>query len=87
MISYRPVLKILPAVVAGLLLFAGHHSILAWGSNGQAWDSGKLSDEGLTISGIEDGVLHGAGWEMKTDKDMPFALELASGLRMANLPD
>ena len=87
MISYRPVLKILPAVAAGLLLFAGHHSILAWGSNGQAWDSGKLSDEGLTISGIEDGVLHGAGWEMKTDKEMPFALELASGLRMANLPD
>jgi hypothetical protein len=84
MISYRPVLKILPAVAAGLLLFAGHHSILAWGSNGQAWDSGKLSDEGITITGLEGGVLRGAGWEMKTDKEKPFALELRSGLRTAD---
>ncbi len=86
MISYRPVLKILPAVAEGLLLFAGHHSILAWGSNGHAWDSGKLSDEGLTITGIEGALLRGAGWEMRTDKEMPFALELRSGLRIPNLP-
>jgi hypothetical protein len=79
MIPYRPVLKILPAIAEGLLLFAGHHAILAWGRNGRAWDSGGLSDEGVTIAGIEDGVLHGAGWEMKTDKEMPFALDLRSG--------
>jgi hypothetical protein len=79
MISYRPVLKILPVVAAGLLLFAGHHSVLAWGCNGEAWISEKLSDEGVTITGIENGVLHGAGWEMKTDKETPFALELKSG--------
>jgi hypothetical protein len=85
MIPYRPVLKIVPAVAAGLLLFAGHHSILAWGSNGQAWDSGKLSDEGVTIAKVEDGVVHGTGWEMKTDKETPFALDLRSGLWIPNL--
>ena len=40
-----------------LLLFVGHHSILAWGCDGQAWESEKLSDEGLTIDGIDGGDL------------------------------
>ena len=37
MIAYRPVLQVLPEVEAGLLLFAGHRTILAWGREGQAW--------------------------------------------------
>jgi hypothetical protein len=83
MIPYRPVLQILPAVSAGLLLLVGHRSILAWGREGQAWESEKLSDEGVTISRIEDDVLSGAGWEMKTDKENPFALSLRTGSLIA----
>jgi hypothetical protein len=82
MIHYRPVLKILPVVDEGLLLFAGHHSILAWRRNGQAWESEKLSDEGVTILSVENGVLHGTGWEMRTDKEKPFALDVRSGRRV-----
>ncbi len=82
MIPYRPVLEILPAVAEGLLLFAGHRSILAWGRAGQAWESEKLSDEGVTLGGIEGGVLRGTGWEMSTDKETAFALDLATGSRL-----
>ncbi len=82
MINYRPVLEILPAVAEGLLLFVGHHSILAWGREGQAWESEKLSDEGLTITGVKDGVLRGTGWEMKTDKEKSFAIDLRRGIRL-----
>ena len=57
MIPYRPVLEVWPAVAEGLLLFVGHHSILAWGRDGQAWETDKLSDEGVTIAGIDNGVL------------------------------
>ena len=80
MIAYRPVLEIYPATTDGLLLFVGHHAIIAWGAQGQAWQSEKLSDEGVAITGIEDGVLHGRGWEMKTDKEHLFTLDLQSGL-------
>ncbi len=80
MISYRPVLEIRALAPEGLLLFVGHHSILAWGAQGVAWDSGKLSDEGVTISGVESGVLRGVGWHMMTDKETPFALDLRTGL-------
>ncbi len=79
MISFRPVLEIVPAVEQGLLLFVGHHSILAWGREGEAWQSGKLSDEGLKISGIKDHVLRGLRWDLFTDKETPFALDLQSG--------
>ncbi len=82
MIPYRPVLEIRSLVQEGLLLFVGHHSILAWGRDGQAWESEKLSDEGVTIIEVDSGVLRGTGWDMKTDLDRPFALELRSGKRL-----
>ncbi len=85
MIAYRPVLEIRPLPAQGLLLFVGHHSILAWGSDGQAWQSGRLSSEGLTITGIEGSVLHGLGWNLITDKEAPFELELYTGKRVGEL--
>ena len=84
MVPYRPVLKILPAPAEGLLLFAGHHAILAWGRTGRAWESGKLSDEGVTFTGVKNGVLYGMGWEMQTDRETTFALDLSSGLQVLN---
>ncbi len=83
MIAYRPVLEIVPVVEQGLLLFVGHHAILAWGRNGEAWQSDRLSWEGIAIREIEDGVLRGTGWDMMTDKDVPFALDLHTGGRIA----
>ncbi len=80
MIAYRPVLEIRPVAAEGLLLFVGHHSILAWGREGQTWESEKLSDEGLTITEVENGVLRGMGWEMRTDREKPFAIDLRSGI-------
>jgi len=70
----------------GLILFVGHVSVLAWGPEGEAWESPRLSWEGLTglriETGIEGGVLRGLGWDMPTDKDVPFALDLGTGARI-----
>ena len=85
MIPYRPVLEIRRVVQMGLLLFVGHHSILGWGRDGKAWESEKLSDEGVTIAGMDGGVLSGAGWDMKTDREKPFALDLRSGTLLTSL--
>jgi hypothetical protein len=82
MISYRPVLELRSVLAENLLLFIGHHSILAWGANGQAWESEKLSSEGLTLAEIDGCVLHGLGWEMMTDKETPFAIDLRTGMRV-----
>jgi hypothetical protein len=80
MIEYRPVLEVRALVEERLLLFVGHRTMLAWGAEGLAWETGKLSDEGVNITRIENGVLHGTGWEMMTDKERPFAVDLQNGL-------
>lgn len=80
MLPYRPVLQIRPLPAEGLLLFVGHRSILAWARSGQAWKSQKLSDEGVSISSIANGLLHGLGWNLMTDKETPFTLDLLTGL-------
>lgn len=79
MLPYRPVLEILAAPAAEVLLFVGHRSILAWGRDGQAWESPKLSDEGVTVSAVDGIFLRGLGWEMLTDKDKAFDLDLRTG--------
>jgi hypothetical protein len=79
MLSYRPVLEVRAVVEESLLLFVGHHSILAWGPAGTAWESAKLSDEGVTISSIAGSVLRGVGWEMNADREKPFAIDLRTG--------
>jgi hypothetical protein len=89
MIRYRPVLEVLPYSPAKLgedsvplLLFAGHHSILAWGREGEVWESDRLSSEGITNLRIEGETLQGLGWDLRTDKDLPFALDLRTGHRI-----
>jgi len=79
MIPYRPVLEIRPVPCERLLLFVGHRSILAWGPEGLAWESGKLSDEGLAIESVDGGLLRGTGWDMKSDRDRRFAVDLRTG--------
>lgn len=81
MIPYRPVLAVHAAIESNLLLFVEHCRILAWGRAGHAWESEKLSDEGITISAIEGKSLRGLGWNMMTDKETPFVLDLTSGKR------
>ena len=79
MLPYRPVLAVRLLYEDGLLLFAGHHALLAWGAQGLAWQSEKLSDEGISINSIEGGLLHGLSWHMLTDKETPFTLDLRTG--------
>ena len=70
-------------VDSGLLLLVGHYSILAWGAKGRAWESEKLSDEGITLTAIDDNHLRGMGWEMMSDRETQFAIDLRTGQRVA----
>lgn len=79
MLPYRPVLSVYPAAEARLLLFVGNRTILAWGERGEAWNSAKLSDEGVTVSAIEGTTLRGFGWDMFSDKETSFSMDLKSG--------
>jgi len=78
-VEYRPVLQVRALPDHGLILFAGHHSLVAWGVHGKAWQTARLSWEGVEITRIEDHELHGTGWDMLTDRDVPFTVDLRTG--------
>jgi hypothetical protein len=79
-IALKPVVEVRPLVAHGLLLFVGFHSIVAWGRKGLAWESARLSWEGVRITGVEGETLHGFGWNLLTDREVTFTLDLLTGL-------
>ena len=40
LLAMKPVVEVREAAEAGLLLFVGFHTVLAWGSEGPAWETG-----------------------------------------------
>jgi hypothetical protein len=79
-IALKPVVEVRPLVTHSLLLFIGFHFIVAWGRGGLAWESARLSWEGVRVTGIEGNVLHGVGWNLLTDREADFSLDLLTGL-------
>ena len=76
-LTMRPVVEVRTA--ESLLLFVGFHTILAWGRDGLAWETGKLSWEGVRVSAIDKGFVRGFGWDVKTDKEVEFSVDLGNG--------
>jgi hypothetical protein len=78
-IALKPVVEVRVLLPQELLLFVGFHSMVAWGRNGVAWESARLSWEGIRITGIDGDVLHGTGWNLMTDREVAFSLDLRTG--------
>ncbi len=78
-VEMRPVVAVRELVELGLLLFAGFHTVAAWAADGMAWESGRLSWEGLRLGEVEGEALHGWGWDVRTDRELPFTVDLRTG--------
>jgi hypothetical protein len=89
-IPLKPVTEVLALAEHGLLVFIGFHAIVAWGREGLAWQSARLSSEGIRITGVQtqpDGTaaLHGFGWNLITDKEVEFGLDLRTGIHSGGI--
>ncbi len=78
-IASKPVVDVRILLAQRLLLFVGFHSMVAWGSDGLAWESARLSWEGVRITSIDGDVLHGIGWNLMTDREVAFSVDLLTG--------
>lgn len=78
-IPYRPVTAVHAAPEQGLLIFAGFHALWALGPAGKAWETSQLSWEGLRVTETDGRQLHGFGWDLDTDTEIPFTVDLATG--------
>lgn len=78
-ISLKPVVEVKVLGEARLLVFVGFHSIVAWGEQGLAWVTERLSWEGVRITGVDGSALHGMGWDLMSNKEVAFTVDLATG--------
>jgi hypothetical protein len=79
-IGLRPVAEVVVLGECGLLVFVGFHAMVAWGSDGLAWETGRLSWEGIRVVGVREGVLRGFGWNLATDAEVEFSVDLGTGV-------
>lgn len=78
-VMYRPVTAVTVVAEHDLLVFAGFYSLLAWGRTGKVWQTGRLSWDGVRITNVSGETLVGMGWDMKTDCEMEFEVNLRTG--------
>ncbi len=78
-VGLKPVAEVRVLVEEGLILFVGFHSMVAWGKDGLAWETGRLSWEGVRVGEVKDGVLRGFGWDLMADKEVGFTVDLRTG--------
>ena len=78
-VEYKPVVEVVPVLESGLLVFSSFHTLVAYGAEGKQWKTQKLTSEGLRLGEVAVGKLHGWGWDMRTDREIPFTVDLATG--------
>ncbi len=82
-LAMRPVVEVRVLAERKLLLFVGFHAIAAWGADGLAWETGRLSWEGVRLAEVDGAIdrdsLAGFGWDLLADKEVAFAVDLKTG--------
>jgi len=78
-VPYRPVTSVHPVPQHSLLIFSSFHKLWALGQNGMAWETERLSWEGLRVTKIQGEELSGFGWDLNTDAEVPFLVDLLTG--------
>lgn len=75
----RPITESASVLEHGIILLAGFHAVAAIGAAGLLWQTDRLSWEGVRLGQILDGKLHGEGWNMQTDREVAFTVDLRTG--------
>ncbi len=77
LLTLKPVIAVTKS--NNLLLFSGFHIIQAWGHAGLAWETKRLSWEGIRVAEITATEIVGFGWNLQTDKEVEFRVDLRTG--------
>ena len=78
-LGLRPVVEVRELAEQGLLVFVGFQAMVAWGKDGLAWETARLSWEGIRVEEVGGDSLRGFGWDLRTDKEVEFVVDLGTG--------
>ena len=79
LLAMKPVVEVRAVPEQGLLLFVGFATILAWNAEGFAWETARLSWEGLRVVSVTGGECIGFGWDLMADREVEFRVDLRTG--------
>ncbi len=79
LLGLKPVTSVHMAVGAGLLVFPGFQTLMAWGAGGVRWQTGRLSWEGVRVTEVTASEVLGFGWDLLSDKEVAFSVDLLTG--------
>lgn len=77
LLPLRPAVAVHTVANPPALVLVGFHALYVLTAQ-DAWVSPRLSWEGIAVTEIKDGILHGTGWHMRTDRELSFSLDLRS---------
>ena len=77
LLGLKPVVQVVESL--GLLLFVGFQKIAAWGVDGLAWETGRLSWEGVRVEAVTEAEIRGFGWDLMADEEKEFVVDLGTG--------
>jgi hypothetical protein len=78
-VEQRPVVDFRQLPDQDILLFTGFTTMTAVSRSGVAWTTGRLSWEGISITGFSNDRVRGLGWDAPTDKEVAFEVDLRTG--------
>ncbi len=79
LVEAEPVLGVYPVASSGLLVFADYLRLIAYGQEGLAWRTARLSWDGLQIDEVQGSWLRGKGWSSPENRHVAFAVDLRTG--------
>ncbi len=77
-VPISPVLEVVSAVDAGVLVIANYTDVLAWNRSGKRWLAERVSFDGIRNLQVQGGAVRGMAWS-PVDGDHAFTLDLATG--------
>ena len=77
LLGLKPVVEVLEG--GEVLLFVGFQTMLGWGREGVAWQTEKLSWEGIREVAVRGQEAVGLGWDLVADVEREFRVDLLTG--------
>jgi hypothetical protein len=74
-----PVRIVCPVVSHGLLVLADDTTLVAYGSNGLAWETGRIGWNNVRIRRVDNSCIHGTTFDIRSDENISFSVDARSG--------
>ena len=74
-----PVRIVCPVVSHGLLVLADDTTLVAYGWNGLAWETGRIGWNNVRIERVNNSCIHGTTFDIRSDENVAFSVDAKSG--------